>query len=83
MSTDTRQEPLDTINAEITDAFEDLGGPSISETAQGRDHYTRQGQLDRTHCGVRTEWLRPLCCTGSIEIAEKISGLLRHALPPA
>ena len=47
MSTDTRQEPLDTINAEITDAFEDLGGPSISETAQGRDHYTRQGQLDQ------------------------------------
>ena len=25
----------------------------------------------RTHCGVRTEWLRPRCCTGSIEIAEK------------
>ena len=47
MSTDTRQEPLDTINAEITDAFEDLGGPSISETALGRDHYTRQGQLDQ------------------------------------
>ena len=47
MSTDTRQEPLDTINAEITDAFEDLSGPSISETAQGRDHYTRQGQLDQ------------------------------------
>ena len=47
MSTDTRQEPLDTINAEITDAFEDLGGPSISETAQRRDHYMRQGQLDQ------------------------------------